>query len=64
MLKNKLWIMMNKILDGIWEGYKILSAWGVICLIFCIVLFGGDISIKITFHTAVDLWNTIIRTFK
>jgi hypothetical protein len=56
--------MMNKILDGIWEGYKLLSAWGVICLIFCIVLFGGDISIKITFHTAVDLWNTIVRTLK
>lgn len=38
---------------------EIIMIVGFTALILCYVLFGGEISIQINFHSGIDLWNSV-----
>jgi hypothetical protein len=50
-------IPVKEIFEGLCEGLGLL----VIILTICFFVFGGEFSIKINFHSVVNLWNTIFK---
>lgn len=50
---------LKEILEGVWEGYKLLVVWIVTVYIILIIIVGGSFKIQIDWKNVTDCWNTL-----